>query len=49
VTGVQTCALPISKADPERWLVADGRLPKKEIEEMIWGKVSILLKREPNE
>jgi dTMP kinase len=41
--------LDIAKADPERWLVVDGRLPKKEIEKMIWGKVSILLKREPNE
>jgi len=40
--------LDMAKADPERWLVVDGRLPKKEIEEMIWGKVSILLKREPN-
>jgi dTMP kinase len=40
--------LDLAKADPERWLVVDGRLPKKEIEEMIWGKVSILLKREPN-
>ena len=41
--------LDMAKADPERWLVVDGRLPKKEIEKMIWGKVSILLKREPNE
>jgi len=41
--------LDMAKADPGRWLVVDGRLPKKEIEEMIWGKVSILLKREPNE
>ena len=40
--------LDMAKADPERWLVVDGRLPKKEIEKMIWGKVSILLKREPN-
>ncbi len=41
--------LDMAKADPERWLVVDGRLPKEEIEKMIWGKVSILLKREPNE
>ena len=41
--------LDMAKADPERWLVVDGRLPKKEIEKKIWGKVSILLKREPNE
>ncbi len=41
--------LDLAKADPERWLVVDGRLPKKEIEKKIWGKVSILLKREPNE
>jgi dTMP kinase len=41
--------LDMAKADPERWLVVDGRLPKKEIEKTIWGKVSILLKREPNE
>jgi dTMP kinase len=40
--------LDMAKADPGRWLVVDGRLPKKEIEEMIWGKVGILLKREPN-
>jgi dTMP kinase len=40
--------LDMAKADPGRWLVVDGRLPKKEIEKMIWGKVSILLKREPN-
>jgi dTMP kinase len=41
--------LDMAKADPERWLVVDGRLSKKEIEKMIWGKVSVLLKREPNE
>jgi dTMP kinase len=41
--------LDMAKADPGRWRVVDGRLPKKEIEKMIWGKVSILLKREPNE
>ena len=40
--------LDMAKADPERWLVVDGRLPKKEIEKKIWGQVSILLKREPN-
>jgi len=41
--------LDMAKADPERWLVVDGRLPKKVIERTIWGKVSVLLKREPNE
>ena len=41
--------LDMAKADPERWLVVDGRLPKKVIEKMIWEKVSVLLKREPNE
>ena len=41
--------LEMAKADPERWLVVDGRLSKKEIEKMIWGKVSVFLKREPNE
>jgi len=41
--------LDMAKADPERWLVVDGRLPRKVIERTIWGKVSVLLKREPNE
>jgi dTMP kinase len=40
--------LDMAKADPERWLVVDGRLPKKVIEETIWKRVSVLLKREPN-
>ena len=40
--------LDMAKADPERWLVVDGRLPRKVIEETIWKRVSVLLKREPN-
>ena len=40
--------LEMAKAEPERWLVVDGRLPRKVIEETIWEKVSVLLQREPN-
>jgi dTMP kinase len=40
--------LEMARADPERWLVVDGRLPRKVIEETIWKRVSVLLKRELN-
>ena len=40
--------LDMAKADPGRWLVVDGRLPKKVIEGTIWESVSVLLQREPN-
>ena len=40
--------LDMAKADPGRWLVVDGRLPKKVIEGTIWERVSVLLQREPN-
>ena len=35
--------LEMAKKDPERWLVVDGSLPKKEIERLIWEKVEPLL------
>lgn len=35
--------LEISKADPQRWLVVDAMLSKKEIERIIWGRVEKLL------
>jgi dTMP kinase len=40
--------LDLAKADPGRWLMVDGRLPRKAIEETIWERVSVLLQREPN-
>ncbi len=40
--------LDMARADPERWLVVDGRLPRKVIEKTIWERVSVLLKQEPN-
>ena len=40
--------LDMAKADPGRWLVVYGRLPKKVIEGTIWERVSVLLQREPN-
>jgi dTMP kinase len=45
-TRVRRGYLDLAKADPERWLVVDGRLPKKVIEETIWEKVGVLLQRE---
>jgi len=38
--------LDLAKADPERWLVVDGRLPRKAIERTIWERVGVLLQRE---
>lgn len=40
--------LDLAEADPERWLVVDGRLPRKAIESAIWERVSVLLHWEPN-
>ncbi len=40
--------LDLAEADPRRWLVVDGRLPRKAIESAIWERVSALLGREPN-
>jgi dTMP kinase len=40
--------LEIAKTDPKRWLVVDGRLPRKAIEKKIWERVSTLLERESN-
>ena len=38
--------LDLAQADPGRWLVVDGRLPRKAIEKKIWDRVCILLQRE---
>jgi len=35
--------LEMAKKDPQRWLLLDGSLPKKEIERQIWEKVEQLL------
>ena len=32
-----------AKKDPQRWLVIDGSLPKRDIERQIWEKVELLL------
>jgi len=40
--------LDLAQADPGRWLVVDGRLPRKAIEKKIWDRVCILLQRGPN-
>lgn len=40
--------LEMAKADPARWLVVDGRLPRKTIEREIWERVVVLLDREPD-
>jgi dTMP kinase len=45
-TRVRRGYLEMARADPERWLVVDGRLPRKEIEEKIWDRIRILLRRE---
>jgi dTMP kinase len=47
-TRVRRGYLDLAKADPERWLVVDGRLPRKAIEEKVWERVSVLLQRESN-
>jgi dTMP kinase len=40
--------LEMARADPKKWLVVDGRLPRKAIEKEIWQRVSVLLCRESN-
>lgn len=40
--------LDLAQADPGRWMVVDGRRPRKVVERMIWERVSVLLQREPN-
>ncbi len=35
--------LEMAKKDPQRWLVIDGSLPKKETERLIWERVEPLL------
>jgi dTMP kinase len=40
--------LDLAQADPGRWLVVDGQLPRKAIEKKIWDRVYILLQRGPN-
>ena len=40
--------LDLAKADPRRWLVVDGLLPKKAIESTIWARVSVLLRQGPD-
>ena len=47
-TRVRRGYLDMAKADPQRWLVVDGRLPRKVIESMIWARVSVLLGRKPD-
>ncbi len=48
-TRVRRGYLDLAKADPERWLVVDGRLPRKAIERTIWERVGVLLQREQDE
>lgn len=38
--------LKMADADPGRWLVIDGALPKREIGSRIWERVDIMLRRE---
>ena len=47
-TRVRRGYLDMAKADPKRWLVVDGRLPRNLIESTIWARVSVLLGREPD-
>ncbi len=35
--------LQMAAAQPQRWLKVDGRLPRTEIEQIVWGKVPQLL------
>ena len=45
-TRVRRGYLDMARSDPERWLVVDGRLPKKEIQEVIWDRIGPLLHRQ---
>ncbi|MFQ5924405.1 MAG: dTMP kinase [Dehalococcoidia bacterium] len=40
---VRQCYLEMAAAEPERWLVVDGSLPKKEVQRLIWERVEQLL------
>ncbi|MDM8000714.1 MAG: dTMP kinase [Dehalococcoidia bacterium] len=40
--------LEMARADPQRWLVVNGRLPRGLIGRKIWERVSSLLRRESN-
>ena len=42
---VQEGYLEMAAAEPERWLVVDGGLPKSEVEQAIWEVVGELLQR----
>jgi dTMP kinase len=41
---VRSGYLKMAKEEPERWLVIDARQPKKKIAEIVWQRVSQLLK-----
>lgn len=41
---VQRGYLQMARKDPERWLVIDGSLPRREIQRLIWERVEPLLK-----
>jgi dTMP kinase len=38
--------LKMAAANPERWLVVDARLPKREVGQIIWKRVEGLLRKE---
>lgn len=38
--------LVMAAADPQRWLVVDARLPKREVSRIIWAKIEELLQKE---
>lgn len=42
---VRSGYLKIAQEEPERWLVIDARQPKKKIAEIVWQRVSQLLKK----
>ena len=35
--------LEMARAEPERWLVIDARLPQEEITQLIWQRVESML------
>gem|GEM_PF-5277844 len=41
---VRSGYLEMAKKEPERWLVIDGSLPKKDIQRFIWERIEPLLK-----
>jgi dTMP kinase len=38
--------LEMAKADPDGWLVVDGRLSRREIQAVIWERVAPMLRRD---